>query len=95
MAYDPGAIDATLTAAVGEQPDLIAELRQDFVAAATRTAAQMAEAVDDADAWHAAAMRLKGMAASFGAVRLMVLADEARPGDARALRAIRRAIDRL
>ena len=27
MAYDPGAIDATLAAAVGDEPALIAELR--------------------------------------------------------------------
>ena len=31
MAYDPGAIDATLAAAVGDEPALIAELRGAFI----------------------------------------------------------------
>ncbi len=31
MAYDPGAIDATLAAAVGDEPALIAELREAFL----------------------------------------------------------------
>ena len=31
MAYDPGAIDATLAAAVGDEPQLIAELREAFL----------------------------------------------------------------
>ncbi|HEX8418586.1 MAG TPA: Hpt domain-containing protein, partial [Sphingomonas sp.] len=36
MAYDPGAIDATLAAAVGDEPGLIAELRLAFVESAER-----------------------------------------------------------
>ena len=76
MAYDPGAIEATLAAAVGDDPGLIAELRIALVDSAERALAQM-EAADTGDAWGAAAWRLRGLAASFGAVRLMALATEA------------------
>jgi histidine phosphotransfer protein HptB len=76
MAYDPGAIEATLAAAVGDDPALIAELRVAFVDSAERALAALA-AANDGEAWTAAAWRLKGLAASFGAVRLMGLATEA------------------
>lgn len=76
MAYDPGAISATLAAAVGDDPALIAELRIAFADSAGRAADAMARA-EGSDAWRDAASRLKGLAASFGAVRLMALAEEA------------------
>lgn len=76
MAYDPGAIEATLAAAVGDDPGLIAELRLAFVDSADKALATMENAADS-DTWRAAAWRLKGLAASFGAVRLMALATEA------------------
>lgn len=96
MAYDPGAIDATLAAAVGDDPGLIAELRFAFAEGAERALAAMA-AADDADTWRAAAARLRGLAASFGAVRLMALVAQAGEGgpDAAMLARIRRAIARL
>ncbi len=97
MAYDPGAIDATLAAAVGEDAGLIAELRFAFHDSAERALAALAEASDE-ESWREAAWRLKGLAASFGAVRLMAMAGDAaeRPaGDADALRKLRRAVDRL
>ena len=97
MAYDPGAIDATLAAAVGDEPALIAELREAFLDSAQRVLAAMEQAAD-AGQWRGAAMRLKGLAASFGAVRLMALAAEAAAttaGDAEMLRKVRRAISRL
>jgi histidine phosphotransfer protein HptB len=97
MAYDPGAIDATLAAAVGDEPALIAELRLAFLESANRALAALAVA-DDGDAWRGAAWRLKGLAASFGAIRLMALAGEAAAvpaGDAQMLRRLRRAVDRL
>jgi HPt (histidine-containing phosphotransfer) domain-containing protein len=97
MAYDPGAIDATLAAAVGDEPGLIAELRFAFVESAERAQAAMIQA-DSVDAWKSAAWRLKGLAASFGAVRLMALANEAvsvPPGDAAMLSKVKRAIERL
>lgn len=97
MAYDPGAIDSTLAAAVGDEPALIAELREAFVDSAKRGLHAL-EAAPDGDTWSAAAMRLKGLAASFGAVRLMALATEAGaadPGDAATLQKLKRAITRL
>ena len=97
MAYDPGAIEAALAAAVGDEPALIAELRGAFVDSARRAAEQMAQASDE-NGWRAAAWRLKGLAASFGAVRLLALADAAavRPvGDAESLTKITRALARL
>ena len=57
MAFDPGAIDATLAAAVGDDPTLIAELRIAFVESAERAAAAMAHA-DGREAWQDAAARL-------------------------------------
>ncbi|MBD8679037.1 Hpt domain-containing protein [Sphingomonas sp. CFBP 13720] len=96
MAYDPGAIDATLAAAVGDEPRLIAELRDAFVDSAKR-AVDVLEAAEG-DQWSSAAFRLKGLAASFGAVRLMALADEAADapiGDALVLRKLHRTIARF
>jgi HPt (histidine-containing phosphotransfer) domain-containing protein len=97
MAYDPGAIDATLAAAVGDEPALIAELREAFLDGVQRCIETMKSA-DSPDAWASAALRLKGLAASFGAVRLMALATEAANGqahDGAILRRLHRAVDRL
>ncbi len=96
MAYDPGAIDATLAAAVGDEPALIAELRVAFIDSAEKAIAALEAATDSAE-WERAAARLKGLAASFGAVRLMSLASEASctPGNAEAVRKLRRAVARL
>ncbi|TPG43361.1 Hpt domain-containing protein [Sphingomonas koreensis] len=97
MAYDPGAIDATLAAAVGDDPVLIAELREAFLESAKR-ALELLEAAENDDDWRAGAWRLKGLAASFGAVRLMALATEAAQAqshDVAVLQRVRRAIERL
>lgn len=97
MAYDPGQIDATLAAAVGDEPGLIAELRCAFLDSAQAGFDALQRAESQAD-WESAAMRLKGLAASFGAVRLMAIADDvarAQFGDGEALRRARRAIERL
>jgi histidine phosphotransfer protein HptB len=96
MAYDPGAIDATLAAAVGDEPSLIAELRIAFVEGAER-AIETLETASDTATWTSAATRLKGLAASFGAVRLMALAGQAveHPGDADLVAKLRRAVARL
>lgn len=96
MAYDPGAIDATLAAAVGDEPTLIAELRIAFVDGAERAIAAI-EGAADAGTWTLSATRLKGLAASFGAVRLMALAQQAadRPGDRGVTDKLRRAVARL
>ena len=97
MAYDPGAIEAALAAAVGDEPGLIAELRVAFHDSAERTLLAMESAADE-PAWREAAWRMKGLAASFGAVRLMELAAAAAeqpPRDEAVMRRIRRAIERL
>jgi HPt (histidine-containing phosphotransfer) domain-containing protein len=97
MAYDPGAIDATLAAAVGDEPQLIAELREAFLDGVRRGLDGL-ERARSADEWRSAAARLKGLAASFGAIRLMAIASEAadtEPQDVNLLRRLRRAAERL
>lgn len=95
MAYDPGALNASLAAAVGSDPVLMAELRNAFVESAARQLDLMGRARCDAN-WRFAASRLKSVAASFGAVGLLALADEAldgAPGDPVVLRKLAAAID--
>ncbi|MDP1026111.1 Hpt domain-containing protein [Sphingomonas sp. KR1UV-12] len=97
MAYDPGAIDATLAATVGDDPALIVELRLAFVSSAEKALSAM-EKAEDLDTWRTSAARLRGLAASFGAVRLMALAAGAvdgRMGDQQMLAKLRRAVQRL
>lgn len=96
MVYDPGAIDAALAAALGDEPQLIAELRRAFVDSAKRALAVLAAA--DAEGWAQAAFRLKGLAASFGAIDLMALATDAAAapaGDRAMLAKLHEAIDAL
>ena len=95
MAYDPGALNASLAAAVGSDGDLMAELRLAFIESAERQLDLMGRARCDAN-WVIAASRLKSLAASFGAGGLGALADEAlegAPGDPVVLRKISTAIE--
>ena len=97
MAYDPGALEAALAAAVGDEPSLIAELRGAFFESAQVhvEALRRATILDD---WHDAASRLHSLAASFGALRLMdVTTDVAKAPkiDSAQLRKIERAIAAL
>ncbi|HEV2748031.1 MAG TPA: Hpt domain-containing protein [Allosphingosinicella sp.] len=95
MAYDPGALNASLAAAVGSDAELVRELRSAFVESAARQVDLMARARCDAN-WHFAASRLKSLAASFGAFGLLDLTDEAldgAPGDPVVLRKLRLAVD--
>jgi hypothetical protein len=95
MAYDPGALNASLAAAVGNDSLLMGELRLAFLESAERQRDLMSRSRCDAN-WRLAAARLASLAASFGAVGLMELADEAlqgAPGDPVALRMIGLAID--
>lgn len=97
MAYDSGALNASLAAAVGSDTGLMAELRDAFVESVARQADLMGRARCDAN-WQFAASRLKSLAGSFGAVGLLALADEAldgAPGDPVVLRKLRAAIDDL
>jgi hypothetical protein len=95
MVYDPGALNASLAAAVGSDADLMGELRAAFLESAARQADLMGRSRCDAN-WQYAASRLKSLAASFGAVGLMGLADEAldgAPGDPVVLRKLAAAIE--
>lgn len=90
MAYDPGTLEAALSAAVGSDPALISDLRRAFFESAERQVDLLARARCDAN-WTMAALRLKGLCASFGVNKLMNLADEAlesAPGDPVILRRI-------
>lgn len=97
MAYDPGQIDATLAAAVGDDPVLVAELREAFLDGVKGGLSALETAADAAE-WRAAAWRLRGLAGSFGAVRLMELATrlaEAPVGDRELMKRAHRAVARL
>jgi HPt (histidine-containing phosphotransfer) domain-containing protein len=95
MAFDPGALNASLAAAVGSDPALMAELKAAFVESVSRQLDLLSRARCDAN-WEIAAARLKSIAASFGALGLIALADEAQdgaPGDPVVLRKIAFALD--
>lgn len=94
MSYDPGALSTALAAAVGDDPMLVAELRGAFVESAASLLDLLGRARCDAN-WRAAAWRLHGLSASFGALDLMALAGEAAagaPGDPLVLRRIDEAV---
>lgn len=83
MAYESGALNAALAAAVGSDPALVAELRAAFVESAARQIDLLRRARCDAN-WHFAALRLKSLAASFSVRAMVELADsalEGAPGD--------------
>lgn len=97
MSYDPGALDAALAAAVGDDHGLVADLRVAFMESAARHVDLLGRARCDAN-WELAAWRLKGLAASFGLEDMMALAEEAAraaPGDPRILRRLREALAAL
>jgi HPt (histidine-containing phosphotransfer) domain-containing protein len=95
MVYDPGALNESLAAAVGNDSLLMAELRAAFNESVERQLDLMVRARCDAN-WQFAASRLKSIAGSFGVTGLMELSDEAlagAPGDPVVLRKIRSALD--
>lgn len=79
MAYDPGALQFALAAAVGDDPALVAELRSAFLQSAHAQVDALGRTRCEAD-WRMGATRLHGLAASFGAIRLMELAETAAQG---------------
>ena len=94
MAYDPGALTASLAAAVGNDRALMDELREAFLQSAARQLDLMGRSRCDAN-WVIAASRLKSVAASFNAAGMVALADEAldgAPGDPVVLRKIGEAL---
>lgn len=91
MAYEAGALEATLAAAAGGDPALYAELRASYVESVDRQVDLLGRARCDGN-WMMAAMRLKGLAASFHSLALLALADEAldaAPGEPTVVRRLR------
>jgi hypothetical protein len=94
MTYDFGALEASVAAAVGDDDALALDLRTAFFEGIAHHADLLGRSRCDAN-WEISAYRLKGLAASFGALGLMKAADcalEAAPGDPVALRKVKTAI---
>jgi len=92
MAYDAGSFDATLAAAAGDDPELLAQLRAGFIESLGVQVDLLRRARCDGN-WEVAAQRLKGLGASFHTTELVRLADEAldsAPGEPTVLRKLDR-----
>ncbi len=90
MAYESGALDATLAAAAGDDPALMSELRVAFIESANKQLDLLKRSRCDGN-WNVAAMRLKGLAASFHAADLLSAAQNAidgAPGEPASIREI-------
>lgn len=97
MVYEAGSLDATIALAAGGDPALFQELRTAFIESAERQFDLMQRSRCDGN-WNLAAMRLKGLAASFHAQALIELAEEAlegAPGDPAVLRRVRAFLDQF
>jgi len=97
MAYENGALDATLAAAAGDNPALLGELRSAFIESAQKQLDLLKRSRCDGN-WTVAAMRLKGLAASFHAEELLLAAENAlmsAPGEPAAIRDIQTVLDRF
>ena len=95
MAYEAGALDATLAAAAGEDPALFSELRQAFIDSLSQQVDLLRRSRCDGN-WQIAALRLKGLAASFHADPLIDMAEEAldaAPGEPTVVRRIQSFLD--
>ncbi|MDE2403897.1 MAG: Hpt domain-containing protein [Sphingomonadales bacterium] len=91
MAFVSGDLDATLVAAAGDNLTLRSELRAAFIESIERQIDLLHRSRCDGN-WQVAAMRLKGVAASFHADRLIELANDAldaAPGDPVCLRRLK------
>lgn len=90
MSYETTSLDATLSCAAGDDAALAAELRAVFLSSARRQADLLRRSRCDAN-WQVAALRLRGIAASFHAEELLGLADAAlaaAPGEPTVIRKI-------
>ncbi|MEM6907965.1 MAG: Hpt domain-containing protein [Pseudomonadota bacterium] len=97
MAYENGALDATLAAAAGDDAALMRELRGAFVESATKQLDLLKRSRCDGN-WNIAAMRLKGLAASFHSDELLEAAEQAlvsAPGEPTAIREIETVLQRF
>ena len=92
MAFQGGDLDATFASAAGEDSALLAELRAVFAESLERQIDLLRRARCDGN-WNVAAMRLKGLGASFNAPHLVRLAEEAldsAPGEPTVVRKLER-----
>ena len=83
MVYEAGALDSTLAAAAGDDSVLMNELRVAFLESASKQLDLLKRSRCDGN-WNVAAMRLKGLGASFHSEDLMVAAEnalESAPGE--------------
>ena len=97
MAFDSGALDATLAAAAGNDPALLNDLRGAFIESAEKQLDLLRRSRCDGN-WNVAAMRLKGLAASFHADELLIAAENAlasAPGEPTAIRDIESVLSRF
>lgn len=95
MAFESANLDATLAAAAGDDPALFAELRRAFIDSLSKQVDLLRRARCDGN-WQVAAMRLKGLAASFHAEAMIDLADEAinaAPGEPTVVRRMQAYVD--
>ena len=92
-----GAFNTALTAAAGDDPVLIAELRAAFIESAARQVDLLSRSRCDAN-WQYSCYRIKGLAASFGVSEMIELADEAMagaPGDPVIIRKLSNALNEI
>jgi len=97
MAYESGSLEATLFAALGDDVALRAELHHAFLESCRHQLDLLKRARCDGN-WTIAAMRLKGLAASFHALDVLGAAEEAlasAPGEPVAIRRIEAVISQL
>jgi len=92
MAYYAGDLDEALAAAAGDDPALLAELRAAFIESLGFQVDLLARARCDGN-WRVAALRLKGLGASFHAGAVVTLAEQALdgvPGEPSVVRRLKR-----
>lgn len=80
MSFQPGSLDHLLAEVVGGDGAVAAELRALFLASATAHVAAMSRPAGSGQ-WRDDALRLQGLAASFGVTRLMEAASRAAHAD--------------
>lgn len=76
MVFESGTLEATIAAAAGDDSALFAELRKAFIESVARQVDLLSRSRCDGN-WHVAAMRLKGLGASFHVEKLIALSEEA------------------
>ncbi len=97
MAYQNTQLDSMLVSALGDDPLLVKELRDAFLASAREHLAAL-KAAPTLSQWHMAAWKFKGLCASFGVDEMADIAAEATDserGDPALLRRLQKQIEAL